>query len=93
MVFDSNSTNNEKASELAQPGELSKDLLKSAKQMGFSDLQIAQLRNQSETEIRKVRHQLGLRPVFKTGFPIAKIATKLAIGYTLDEITNDITKG
>ena len=27
-----------------------------------------------------------------TGFPIAKFATKLAIGYTLDEITNDITK-
>ena len=27
-----------------------------------------------------------------TGFPIAKIATKLAIGYTLDEIPNDITK-
>ncbi len=27
-----------------------------------------------------------------TGFPIAKIAAKLAIGYTLDEIPNDITK-
>ena len=27
-----------------------------------------------------------------TGFPIAKIATKLAIGYTLDEIRNDITQ-
>ena len=27
-----------------------------------------------------------------TGYPIAKIATKLAIGYTLDEIPNDITK-
>ena len=27
-----------------------------------------------------------------TGFPIAKIATKLAVGYTLDEIPNDITK-
>ena len=26
-----------------------------------------------------------------TGFPIAKIAAKLAVGYTLDEITNDIT--
>jgi carbamoyl-phosphate synthase large subunit len=26
-----------------------------------------------------------------TGFPIAKVATKLAVGYTLDEITNDIT--
>ena len=27
-----------------------------------------------------------------TGFPIAKIATKLAIGYTLDELPNDITR-
>jgi len=27
-----------------------------------------------------------------TGFPIAKIASKLAVGYTLDEIRNDITK-
>lgn len=28
-----------------------------------------------------------------TGFPIAKIAAKLAIGYTLDELQNDITNG
>src|SRR5210317_364683 len=27
-----------------------------------------------------------------TGFPIAKVAAKLAVGYTLDEIKNDITK-
>ena len=27
-----------------------------------------------------------------TGFPIAKIAAKLAIGYTLDEVANDITR-
>src|SRR6185312_11743309 len=27
-----------------------------------------------------------------TGFPIAKIAAKLAVGYTLDEIKNDITR-
>ncbi|MBD2314997.1 carbamoyl-phosphate synthase large subunit [Desertifilum sp. FACHB-1129] len=27
-----------------------------------------------------------------TGFPIAKFAAKLAVGYTLDEISNDITK-
>ena len=27
-----------------------------------------------------------------TGFPIAKVAAKLAVGYTLDELTNDITK-
>jgi carbamoyl-phosphate synthase large subunit len=28
-----------------------------------------------------------------TGFPIAKVAAKLAVGYTLDELQNDITKG
>ena len=28
-----------------------------------------------------------------TGFPIAKVAAKLAVGYTLDEIANDITDG
>jgi carbamoyl-phosphate synthase large subunit len=26
-----------------------------------------------------------------TGFPIAKVAAKLAVGYTLDELENDIT--
>mgnify|MGYP003693756151 CR=1 FL=1 len=30
-------------------------------------------------------------PSKATGFPIAKIAAKLAVGYTLDEIPNDIT--
>ncbi len=28
-----------------------------------------------------------------TGFPIAKVAAKLAVGYTLDELSNDITGG
>ena len=28
-----------------------------------------------------------------TGFPIAKVAAKLAVGYTLDELSNDITDG
>src|SRR6202020_3421180 len=27
-----------------------------------------------------------------TGFPIAKVAAKLAVGYTLDELTNEITR-
>ena len=35
--------------------------------------------------------QLGAG-VESTGFPIAKIAAKLAVGYTLNEIPNDITK-
>ena len=28
-----------------------------------------------------------------TGFPIAKVAAKLAVGYTLDELRNEITGG
>src|SRR5213076_175700 len=28
-----------------------------------------------------------------TGFPIAKVAAKLAVGYTLDEIANEVTGG
>ena len=28
-----------------------------------------------------------------TGFPIAKVAAKLAVGYTLDELKNEITGG
>ena len=36
--------------------------------------------------------QLGAGVSKATGFPIAKIAAKLAVGYTLDEIRNDITR-
>ncbi len=36
--------------------------------------------------------QLRARRRKATGFPIAKIAARLAVGYTLDEIPNDITK-
>jgi len=57
---------NEKASELSRPGELTKDLIKSAKQLGFSDYQIAKLRNQTEKELRAIRHSFGIRPVYKT---------------------------
>ena len=27
-----------------------------------------------------------------TGYPIAKVASKLAVGYTLDELKNDVTR-
>src|SRR5204862_430111 len=62
----------------------------------------------SMDEARKLVKELGysaiIRPSFTlggtgaalaskaTGFPIAKIAAKLAVGYTLDEIPNDITR-
>ena len=57
---------NAKAQELSQPGELSSELLFSAKQLGFSDSQIAAIREISANEIRSARLQLGVRPVYKT---------------------------
>jgi carbamoyl-phosphate synthase large subunit len=57
---------NDGARTIAQPGELSLDLLKLAKSTGFSDAQIAAIRGVSEGDVRKARHQLNLRPVYKT---------------------------
>jgi carbamoyl-phosphate synthase large subunit len=41
-------------------------LLRRMKRMGFSDRQLADLIGMTESEIRARRHQLGLRPVYKT---------------------------
>ena len=57
---------NEHAALIAQPGELSTSILKSAKASGFSDNQIALLRGITEDEVRRVRHHLSIRPVYKT---------------------------
>ena len=57
---------NGKALELAQPGELTKDLLNSAKRLGFSDSQIGDIRGLSGEEVRSIRTHLGIRPVYKT---------------------------
>ena len=57
---------NDVARTLAQPGELSLELLKLAKSTGFSDSQIGLIRNIAEADVRKARHQLNLRPVYKT---------------------------
>ncbi|NBQ00679.1 MAG: carbamoyl-phosphate synthase large subunit, partial [Actinobacteria bacterium] len=57
---------NRKAEEIKSAGELSPELLKSAKKLGFSDEQIGQLRSTSALEILKVRERLGLFPVYKT---------------------------
>jgi len=44
---------------------LSRELLKKAKQFGFSDAQIAALVGTDELSIRQYRKQLGIKPVFK----------------------------
>jgi len=57
---------NEVADATAAAPHLNADVIKEAKEHGFSDAQIAQLRGISEAEVRLMRHDLGLRPVFKT---------------------------
>ena len=57
---------NQKAKEIASSGELTKQLLKSAKMMGFSDQQISTLRNVTEAEIKLARNTFNLHPVYKT---------------------------
>ena len=57
---------NEVADEIASASELDADLIRHAKDHGFSDAQMAQLRGISEEEVRAIRHGFNLRPVFKT---------------------------
>ena len=57
---------NEVATSIATAGHLDADVFSLAKEHGFSDLQIAELRGITESEVRAIRHGLGLRPVFKT---------------------------
>ena len=57
---------NEVAETVRTAPELDAATLRYAKEHGFSDAQIAQLRGDDEAEIRGVRHGLGIRPVYKT---------------------------
>src|SRR4029079_3711173 len=57
---------NEVAAEIGTLRPLDASLFRLAKDHGFSDAQIAQLRNLSEAEVRNLRWQLGVRPVYKT---------------------------
>jgi carbamoyl-phosphate synthase large subunit len=57
---------NEIAKDVQTAKNLTVDLLKYAKQHGFSDIQIAQLTKSDETKVRNLRHGLNVRPVYKT---------------------------
>jgi carbamoyl-phosphate synthase large subunit len=57
---------NEVAVSIRDAKDLTPEIFKLAKEHGFSDHQIAELRRLSETDVRSLRHKLGLRPVFKT---------------------------
>ncbi|HZU92718.1 MAG TPA: carbamoyl-phosphate synthase large subunit, partial [Microbacterium sp.] len=57
---------NEVAETVRTAAELDADTIRYAKEHGFSDAQLAELRGISEQEVRGVRHGLGIRPVYKT---------------------------
>ncbi|MEJ6554302.1 carbamoyl-phosphate synthase large subunit [Microbacterium esteraromaticum] len=57
---------NEVAEAVASANELDRETLRHAKEHGFSDAQIAQLRDIDEAEVRRIRHGFDVRPVFKT---------------------------
>lgn len=57
---------NEVAAFVQAAAELDATTLRLAKEHGFSDAQLAQLRGVTEAEIRGVRYGLGIRPVYKT---------------------------
>ncbi|MGP3924858.1 carbamoyl-phosphate synthase large subunit [Streptomyces sp. 8N616] len=54
------------ADEVAAADKLHPELLAEAKRYGFSDAQLAQIRDLREDVVREVRHALGIRPVYKT---------------------------
>ena len=54
------------AAECRDAVELDAEILHKLKRHGFSDAQIAQIRGLDEAEVRRTRHRLAVRPIYKT---------------------------
>ncbi len=62
---------------------------------GGSNIQFARNRDTGELRLIEMNPRVSRSSALAskaTGYPIAKVAAKLAVGYTLDEIPNDLTK-
>src|SRR5256886_14106884 len=62
---------------------------------GGSNIQFARERATGEIRVIEMNPRVSRSSALAskaTGYPIAKVAAKLAVGYTLDEIPNDLTK-
>jgi carbamoyl-phosphate synthase large subunit len=62
---------------------------------GGSNIQFARHRESGELRVIEMNPRVSRSSALAskaTGYPIAKVAAKLAVGYTLDEIPNDLTK-
>ena len=61
---------------------------------GGSNIQFARSRESGEIRVIEMNPRVSRSSALAskaTGYPIAKVAAKLAVGYTLDEIPNDLT--
>ena len=84
---------NEIALEIQKAKPLDAHLLKYAKQHGFSDLQIAQLTNSTESQVRQDRHKLNIRPVYKTvDTCAAEFEAKTPYHYSSYDQETEVTK-
>ncbi|HET9437415.1 MAG TPA: carbamoyl-phosphate synthase large subunit [Gaiellaceae bacterium] len=62
---------------------------------GGSNIQFARSRDTGELRVIEMNPRVSRSSALAskaTGYPIAKVAAKLAVGYTLDEIPNDLTR-
>ncbi|MFN0154207.1 MAG: carbamoyl-phosphate synthase large subunit [Gaiella sp.] len=62
---------------------------------GGSNIQFARSRDTGEIRVIEMNPRVSRSSALAskaTGYPIAKVAAKLAVGYTLDEIPNDLTR-
>ena len=84
---------NEIAHDIQKAQSIDGSLLKYAKQHGFSDLQIAQLTNSTETQVRQDRHKLNIRPVYKTvDTCAAEFEAKTPYHYSSYDQETEVTK-
>ncbi|WP_018934755.1 carbamoyl-phosphate synthase large subunit [Thioalkalivibrio sp. ALJ24] len=71
-------------------GEMDAEEMYRLKQRGFSDLRLAKLLNETEKAVRKHRHRLGVRPVYKrVDTCAAEFATTTAYMYSSYEEENE----
>jgi carbamoyl-phosphate synthase large subunit len=84
----------EVAADLSAAPSLDADALRAAKRHGFSDVQIAAIRGRTEEDIRALRHELGVRPVYKTvDTCAAEFAAKTPYHYSSYDEEDEIGPG
>lgn len=82
---------NEMANLLSQQETLDRDIIFAAKSLGFSDLQIALIRDQSEQWVRDHRKKLGVVPVYKTvDTCAAEFAAKTPYHYSSFDLEDEV---